>query len=426
MFSSPNNCCYMLSGIPDFDDLLCNFDENVLDNQSSCQTLTSTCYTTKSNKNYNIIQYDKSLLNNDLIQSYGLLRSVIANSAKRVVCFSPPKSLKSDNFISINPVSTNIVAEEFIEGTMINVFWDDADAIYGGGNFEISTRKTVGADVAFFKNGNGHSHTFKSMFLEAAKLHNLNIDTLNPAFCYSFVLQHPENRIVLPISVPQLYLVAVYRIAHFNGIVNVFPIDLNEVKMNGNWGTTTVRFPKTYTGWNTYSELIDQYASPNTPYYVMGVIIKNVANGTRCKIRNPIYEEVRQLRGNQPKLQYQYLTLRQQGTVSNFLSYYPEMKQQFSSFRDQLHIFTNTLFRNYISCYVKKERPLIEFPPQYRSYMFDIHMKYINDLKPNKLFVNNKYVIEYINGIPPARQMYSINFNLRKNAIDNNIIQTNS
>lgn len=50
------------------------------------------------------------------------------------------------------------------------------------------------------------------MFTEAMVLNNLYLDMLNKQFCYSFVLQHPYNRIVAPISNPQLYLVAVYQI----------------------------------------------------------------------------------------------------------------------------------------------------------------------------------------------------------------------
>ena len=45
----------------------------------------------------------------------------------------------------------------------------------------------------------------------------------------------------------------------------------------------------------------------NTNYNTLGFVLINKVTGERAKIRNPVYEQVRQLRGNQPKLQFQYL-----------------------------------------------------------------------------------------------------------------------
>jgi hypothetical protein len=150
----------------------------------------------------------------------------------------------------------------------------------------------------------------------------------------------------------------------------------------------------------------------------MGIIVKNKETGERTKFRNPIYEEIRQLRGNQPKLQYQYLCLRHSGKLPNFLKYYPETKEEMSKFRDQVHMFTDNLHKNYISCYVKKEKALREYSDQYRTHMFKIHEHFINDLRPNGLYVTNTEVIKYVNNLPPSLLMYCLNFNMRKRNID--------
>jgi hypothetical protein len=156
----------------------------------------------------------------------------------------------------------------------------------------------------------------------------------------------------------------------------------------------------------------------NTSYDILGVVIYNNQTGERTKIRNPVYEEVRHLRGNQPKLQYQYLCLRKEGKVGDFLKYFPENKKDFSIFRDQIHLFTNTLFGNYISCYIKKEKPLIDFPNQYRTHMFNIHKQYLNELKEKNLYVTNTVVIKYVNNIHPSLLMFCLNFQMRKRNVD--------
>jgi hypothetical protein len=257
-------------------------------------------YSTKENEanedtKYDIVKYNKEFLSSDLISTYGLLRSVILASSQ-IVGFAPPKSISGEDFMTKYPtITATLVAQDFIEGTMINVFFDSVNYCW-----RISTRNTVDAEVSFYKFSN---KTFNQMFNEACLINNLNIQSLNPKYCYSFVLQHPENRIVVPFKTAQLFLVAVYEICQTEDSALVKEIDINELMREQVW---TVRIPETYE-FTTYTELINKFASPNTPYDILGIVVKNVETGERTKFRNPIYEEVRQLRGNQPKLQYQYL-----------------------------------------------------------------------------------------------------------------------
>jgi hypothetical protein len=150
----------------------------------------------------------------------------------------------------------------------------------------------------------------------------------------------------------------------------------------------------------------------------MGFVLHNRTTGHRTKIRNPVYEEVRQLRGNQTKMQYQYLTLRKDGKVNEFLKYFPENKKELSFFRDQVHLFTTTLYENYIACYIKKEKPLKEFTPQYRTHMFYVHQKYLTELKEQKLHVTYKEVINYVNTLEVKLLMHSLNYNMKQHDSD--------
>ena len=398
---------YNLTDVNEFSEILKNGTDN--------KTLKVTNIKSRTNGNtYKIVSYDKNLLSHDNISTIGLFRSVILNSNNNVVSFSPPKSVQSDTFIKLYPEKNeNIVAQEFIEGTMINVFWDPTIGLTG--SWEIATRNTISATSKFFKSEN--SKSFSEMFLEAAVETKLMIERLNPNYCYSFVLQHPENRIVVPFLKPQLYLVAMYyiNINLENGQVIINPTEL-DIPFVG-WEYTNIKFPQILQG-ETYSELIDKYASMNTDYKTLGIMLHNKLTGERSKIRNPVYEQVRHLRGNQPKLQFQYLSLRKEGKVKDFLQFYPENKREFSDFRDQVHLFTNTLLSNYISCYIKKEKPLKEFLEQYRTHMFNIHKKYMDELKDKQLYVNNTVVINYVNDMAPTLLMYSLNFHMRKRNVD--------
>lgn len=399
---------YNLSQIPGFNESIVSgkIDEN------NEKYYSINPYSTKSNENYNIIKYNKDFLRVDLIPTFGLLRSVIMSNNK-IICFSPPKSVSAETFINKHNVKTDsIYAEQFIEGTMINVFYDPNYGV--DGCWQIATRNTVGANVSFYK---WSKKTFNNMFMEACIANNFNFHTLNPLYCYSFVLQHPDNRIVVPFKNPQLYLISVYEIIQKNDSITIEEQDMEIVKTCGLWSLTGIKFPEKYE-FNNYTNLINKFASTNTSYDILGVIIKNKVTGERCKFRNPIYEQVRHLRGNQPKTQYQYLCLRHSGKLPEFLKYFPETKHEMSGYRELVHMFTKALHKNYITCYVNKEKPLIEFPDQYRTHMFKIHQIFLNELREKKLFVTDRVVMKYVNEMQPSLLMYCLNYHMRKRMVD--------
>jgi len=396
------------------------------DNLKNEKITKSVIYT--ENSQYTILRYNKNILNYDLVDTYGLLRSVILDKNDHIVSFSPPKSVATDFFIkkyqSFN--EPYLVAEEFIEGTMINLFWDETIGL--SGDWEIATRNNVGGNISFYqscytKNG-VKNKTFRQMFLEAMNECQLTFDHLTKGYTYSFVLQHPENRIVVPFKNPNLYLIAIYYCVddrkktylnkiHENPNIFVYPIDMKSFYENSPIKNTFVQFPKSYQE-NSYSALIKKYASMNTPYDIMGIVIYNQLTKERCKICNPVYEQVRQLKGNHPKLQYLYLSLRHSGKINEYLTFYPEHKKEFSIFRDDVHLFTKTLYDNYVECFINKKIDISKYSNQYQSHMIELHKRFINELREKKLRIDYNYVIEYINQLPPAKLMFSINYHLRK------------
>ena len=77
---------------------------------------------------------------------------------------------------------------------MINVF-------YYGEDWHISIRSCIGANCRWFS-----SKRFDQMFEESK---NFTFDNFNPAYTYTFVLQHNENRIVKSYNNNDLTLVQV-------------------------------------------------------------------------------------------------------------------------------------------------------------------------------------------------------------------------
>lgn len=377
---------YDLSVLPELKTIL---DKS---NESSSSSLLNLFESTVSGRKYSVIRYNKIGLSSETIPTYGLCRSLIFNCHKKLVGFSPPKSVPND--VTNNNDNTNVVVEEFIEGTMINVFWDDG--------WEISTRTKVGGETRFFKELVGKEiqrKTFRVLFFEACNECNLDIQNLNKEFCYSFVMQHPENRIVVPFLKPGLFLVAVYKIDAEKLIVH--PINYRQCSAELGLNNTTVKFPRLCQN--------EDIIASNKSYEVVGVVLHDNLSGKRMKIRNPVYEEVKKLRGNQPKMQYHYLTLRKEGNVKEFLKYFPEYGEELAKYRQQIHFFTRALHSNYVSCFIKKEKPLDEFNGSFKNHMYNLHKLY----KMNREIVSSLTVINYVNSLHPSLLMYSLNYHLR-------------
>ena len=182
---------YSLKNIPQIDSLLT--DESNRKGIAKSLNLKHNLWKHKNGCIYNILKYDKDWLSKELVKTTGLLRSLIYKNDGTVVCFAPPKSLPvfkltidkleeethSDQLIDqssdINEEEkVTYTAEEYIEGTMINAFYDTESC-----NWEIATRSSVGGEACFFmENGFKKENTFKFMFEETCNKIGLDLSSL--------------------------------------------------------------------------------------------------------------------------------------------------------------------------------------------------------------------------------------------------------
>lgn len=363
----------------------------------------------KNGETYHILKYAKEFLTPETANTFGLLRSLIFKDDGKIVCFAPPKSLSVDGLnISQENEEKRYTFEEFVEGTMINIFYEEASSTW-----EIATRSNVGGTACFFmENGFKEENTFKYMFDEVCQAIGFDMNVLDKKYTYSFVLQHPRNRIVKPIREMKLYLTEVYRIEDKS--IHVIDINNNLEQFGILENTVSLVSKQPVNSNDELNGCKNSMMSGRTPYEIVGVFIKSNL-GERYKIRNPAYEHVRYLRGNQPKLQYHYISLRQSGKVSEYLQYYPEHSAIFNDFRNNIHAYTNDLLNNYIKCYMKKEKKLTQFPEKFRTHMYTLHHEvYKKMLVPNHGYVNKTVVIQYFNSLHPSKQMFALNYDHHK------------
>ncbi len=359
---------------------------------------------------YFLVNYDKKILQKRIddgvecgYEQY--VRSVISNSDRKIVCFSPPmcepmpRSKDDSDIKKVLEFSKVKFAEEFVEGTMVNLFYNPSNDVQG---WEFSTRNMV-SPAEKRENGSGvvDKKCFRRMFFEVCASVGLKFDDLPKEYSYSFVLQHPDNTIVAPVKSMALYIVAMY---YIDG-TTVYEMDRSVVK----WSEfSSVRHPARFgllKGEEDFRKIMNVWASNDSLYYYPGVMFRT-HEGARYKYRNPNYEFMKNAKGVVEKSRFVYLHLKKLGKLQSHFERFPENELEFFRHSTNFYNYTRNLHQNYMECYVNKKKPLKEYALEYKKNMFQLHEHYKTVLKASGKRVSMEVVIEFMNQQSLSSQLF--------------------
>jgi hypothetical protein len=325
------------------------------------------------NEGLYLLKYNKTKANlsdPNVMMCRGL---VVNRDTHDIVAVPPIKSVHYSHFPSVAESGGDYIYEEFIDGSNINVFnFND--------KWHISTRSSIGADVSF-----NSSMTFKDMFFDTL---DFNMSDLDKRYCYSFVLIHPNNRIVCNVDTKKLILVEVKEINE----TSYQTIDLNKVNEQSEFKFNTPnRYAYTFDS-EGYSNAITN--AIHSPWYEQGVVIKCLKSNVRTKVRSKHYEYVKALKGNSTNLMERFLSLRMQNAIKEYIKYFPESSELFHTYEEYIRTITSNSYHYYIAVFKKKTTTHNSVPTIYKNILYNIHKLYINqNMKP----IDFKAVIDFIN-----------------------------
>ena len=368
---------------------------------------------------YKILNYDDQIVcDND--DNLGIYRSIVVNPDNNtILSFTPPKTMTMDFFKESNQdvTSCDVLVNEIIEGTMLTLFYDPRIE-----SWELASKGAIGGNYWFYRTQYNQlkskpaQPTFRKMFLEALRANegeDVNdlacLDELSEEYCYNFILQHPSNHIVLHVLAPVAYLVSVY---HLKGsIATAIPATVYE-EWNCFLGVRgLIEFPKRFEE-DSYDKLEEIHCSANSPHDKVGLMFTNVKTGIMASLENPTYKEVRELRGNNPNLQYQYLCLLRMGKVMDFLKFFPQYKQVFYRFYKEFQEFITNVHQSYVSYYVRKSGQQISkkyFPLIYKLH----HETFLPSLGEGKekIIMRRAEIGKRLGEMAPSELIYYLNYN---------------
>ncbi len=307
-------------------------------------------------------------------------RSVVWDDmTNRPVCVAPFRAQEGEEDLpSVLPEGA--VVEEFVDGTMVNMFW------YKHG-WVLATRSALGAKNSFYG-----KRPYSELFWEAMSAANIEPSMLDTSYCYSWVLQHPEERIVVaaPYGIPRIRLAVLSTIA-VDGTYTIHP------------NTHTLR-PEQY-DLKTVQECKDRVLAWGKRFGTtwQGVMVK--VGTQRWKFRSPQYTEARLLRGNQAKREYIWLEHWGKGTLFKYLNIYKEEEVEAMHLIADLKAETQHIFDTYMDVYIHRKYPLGNAPAKYRKFLWDLR-----EAKVGKFFGNT---VKFINSCETKRLLWLLHFDRR-------------
>jgi hypothetical protein len=341
---------------------------------------------------YAIVRYDKKT--SDMKAAHvGAFRSVVWDTeANRPVCVAPVKGERG------LPVDVAVRISDFVDGVMVNV-WKGASAP-ADEKALLATRTALGASGRFYS-----ERSFAQLFADVQGVDTLST-SLGASEFVSVVLQHPEHRIVQPVSQASMTVVMTGSIAA-DGTVTL-QLDPSA------WAEPLRALaPRQFAPSKTFKKPAEALSEVQTQAYLetagwQGLVFQETGGlGRRWRVRNSTYVMLRGLRGGEPTVKARFARLRAAKQAKAYLKYYTDETAAFWDCEQQLRTATTKIFEYYGKLHKSKEVTWQKVPVSLRAHLYALHGKYVKELREKKQTVTREVVVEYVNTLP-AEQMYGL------------------
>jgi hypothetical protein len=345
---------------------------------------------------YAVVRYVKGKTDFEKTPELVWARSVICNvDTHRPVCVAPRKASYGQP-----PCKKQLQYENFVDGSMINVF-ATRNSKTNQVDYLCTSRSQLNASGTFYS-----EKTFQTMFMEA--LAEKQITTLQglfgpsdtptdeyPSLFLSFVLQHPDHRVVERVKRPTVYLVQSGRVQSTGEVVLS---EKNQFLERMSLVSTPIEFADEKSFFDWFREQAYQRG-----WTWQGYVFKD-AEGNRWRHRNTTYKMLRSLRGSEAGADLRFLRLRHEGKVPDYLKHYHEDRQTFWNFEQKLRKETRVAYDAYVEVHKAHAKKLGDLENPIRTAVYLLHSHYLKDLRPQGQHVSLATAIELVNSMPHWQQ----------------------
>jgi hypothetical protein len=333
-----------------------------------------------------------------------IFRSVVWDTAaNRPLCVAPPRAKEG-----LPPLAKQLSAtEDFVDGVMMNA-WVGTDGV-----LHVATRTQVGGNNMFYG-----PKTFGQMFedcVAASPLKTMNMlceilntvrleNNMTSVFA-SFVLQHPDHRIVARIQNPGLNTV------HLGMVDAAGVVSIAERATNWPQSLARLQIPsypiRIFHSEQDIQDMVRR-TSVQRGWRWQGMVFKDGAGG-RWRIRTPTYTMMRELRGSEAAPVDRFSRLRGENQVMDYLKHYSEDRDLFWEFEQKLRARTADVLAAYVDVHKAHAVKFKELPEALRPAVFMLHMLWRDELRTKGFTVRLQNAIQVVNGMRGFERVRLIN-----------------
>ncbi len=288
---------------------------------------------------------------------------ILEKNTNKIVCYSFEKCEDMENInpkININEARFDIA----IDGVLIRVY-------NYNGIWMISTKKCIDAKKARWLTTKSFHEMFEEVF-PTEKIANMDVND-----CYTFILCHPENNMVVKYETPRLYHIATRNMVTFQEYEKDIGIEQSP-KQNIVNGDVSV-----------LNQLMTQ---PNLNYE--GYIIVD-SSYKRQKFSSPYYKRAREVWGNTNNRFYRYCEIRKEGPtlMEEYIKYFPQDVNDFSKYENKIIDFGKKVFETYQDRHVRRKQ--INIPPYLKRVIYDIHGDFLKNRQMTDMVKIMQWISNY-------------------------------
>ena len=378
---------------------------NMMSMNSCPKNKVNICLQRAEEQIYSIVNYDRQYVNKDDLY-LGLYRSVIFSfPSKKLLSYSPSKAISYSYFKTLFPcLNQDIVITEYINGIMIQLFYDDRINKWG-----VATKSSIGGNEIYYYDDN--QKTIVELFVQC--MGGCDYDTLNDmpfleyfpkTYSYTFILRtgYFENQAV---NNYKCFLISVY------SVVNELPHTLQYVpeSIYRNWSCIEcikglISFPKKYYFLN-YDDIDEFIKYIHIP---CKFVLTNQKNALHTHVINNEYSIHKNVMNENPYHFYLYFCLKRIYTPYQLYNKFPKLKNVFF----KIHQLYNTLILNFYNMYRNYfiRKCSYSLSDYYKKHLWKVHKKYYIPylrLKP-KPFITKNTIEQYFETLSPNELMYLI------------------
>jgi len=345
--------------------------------------LNSTPYSLKvqeeSKMNVYMVKYDKTnqAFSTDVEKECRGI--ILEKETNKVLCYSfnrreTPTNIKE--FLENN--WKNLKFQEAVDGSQVRLY-------YYNDVWNMATTRCIKADNAFWYS----TKSFETLFRECC---DLDYDSLNKNYCYSFVIRHSENRIVTEYEQ--------------NSLVHVLTRDMTTP--NYDIVECDIGVPKPVNMTFENSDEIINMVKSSTRTDIEGIFIWH--GDKHVKLRFDAYMNIKRLRNNTRDLFYEYVENRVLGIHEEYKKAFSEYQYDIDYYDSILGDIVKKMHRLYMEVHVEKTRLIKVVDRSFHRHLYNLHGKYIKE----KVKITREVVSEFLFNLDAKQIMHLINLHYRK------------